>query len=345
MLLTYLELRLQPPVAIVWVNYNSMSFIDLAKRSLRAIASLDYRDFSLVFVDNGSNDGSYEVLRGYVKELRIDVKIVRLEHNIGFPGANNIGYLAMPSDAQYYVAINNDAVPERDSLKRIVDYMEGRRDVASAQGILLDLGSGLIDTIGCYINELMISIHPFSGEPLEKAVRALPTVVTYVNGAYMVVKREAIERCIGETPFPWHGFLYIDDNILGLRLWQCSYRSISIPVLAGYHRRGSTSGRGATATYYAIRSWVASGIISNSRYRNIIPIIALSTAIRRSIRKRSAIISRAVIDGIKLGEKLIREIGVINIYKAPILYISLSEVLGSMTSLKIVERYRSPPNL
>jgi GT2 family glycosyltransferase len=327
-----------PPVDIVWVNYNSMGFLDLAMRSLNAIASLDYRDFSLIVVDNGSSYGYYEAIRDHVKDLGIDVKIIRLDHNVGFTGGNNIGYLAMPSDAQYFVAINNDAIVVRDSLKRLIGYAESGRGVAAVQGVLLDLDSGVVDTVGCFMNELLISIHPLSGEPLEKALKALPMAVTYVNGAYIVVKREAIERCVGETPFPWHGFLYVDDNFLGLRLWGCGYRSISIPILAGYHRRGSTSGRGALATYYSIRSWVAMSRIGNSRYRDIIPIIALSTAIRRGFRKRSNIASRAIRDGLKLGEKMLEEIGSLDIYRSPIILMDPIEVLTSLAMLKHIER-------
>jgi len=340
--ITYLELRLQPSVAIVWVNYNSMGFLSLVKRSLDSIASLDYRDFSLIVVDNGSYDGSYEAIRDHVKGLGIDIRVIRLDHNIGFPGANNIGYLAMPSDAKYFVAINNDMVVSRDSLKRLISYAEDRKNVASVQGVLLDLDSGLIDAAGCFVDELMLSVHPFSGEPLERALKFLPAAVTYVNGAYMVVKREAIEECIGRTPFPWHGFLYIDDNILGLKLWECGYRSVAIPIVAGYHRRGSSLGRGAIYHYYAVRSWVAVSWISNSRYKEIIPLIALSTAIRRSIIKSSSIIARAIRDGIRIGTKLLMEIGILDIYRAPILYITPSEATIAIASPKIIEnRWRA----
>jgi len=156
---------LEPSVAIVWVNYNSMRFLDLVRRSLYSIASLNYRDFSLIVVDNGSCDGSYEAVRGHVKSLGVNARVIRLDHNIGLPGANNIGYLALPSDAKYFVAINNDAIVNRDSLKRLISYAEDRENVAAVQGVHLDLDSGLIDTAGCFIDELMISTHLFSDEP------------------------------------------------------------------------------------------------------------------------------------------------------------------------------------
>lgn len=129
----------------------------------------------------------------------------------------------------------------------------------------------------------------------------------------------------------------MDDNILGLKLWECSYRSVAIPIVAGYHRRGSSSGRGAMATYYGIRSWVAVSRISNSRYREIIPLIALSTAIRRSIIKRSSIIARAIRDGIRLRTKLLRERDILDIYRALILYITPSEVIKSIAALKMIK--------
>jgi len=52
-----------------------------------------------------------------------------------------------------------------------------------------------------------------------------PHYVTYADGAYMLVKAEAIRRtCPDGKPFIDETFLYIDDDLLGLILWNRGYK-------------------------------------------------------------------------------------------------------------------------
>jgi len=83
----------QGGISIVWVNYNSTDFIDLALRSLDVIAQLNYDNYELIVVDNGSSDWSYEVIKSRVRELGIDARVVRLERNLGFTCGNNTSFL------------------------------------------------------------------------------------------------------------------------------------------------------------------------------------------------------------------------------------------------------------
>jgi glycosyltransferase involved in cell wall biosynthesis len=55
----------QPKVSIVWLNYNSAKFLDLALHSLKSLFELGYDNYEVIIVDNGSTDGSFEVIRGF----------------------------------------------------------------------------------------------------------------------------------------------------------------------------------------------------------------------------------------------------------------------------------------
>jgi glycosyltransferase involved in cell wall biosynthesis len=59
----------RPPLSIIWVNYNSMSIMDIALRSLKSILELEYPDYEVIVVDNASNDGSFEKIRDLVKRM------------------------------------------------------------------------------------------------------------------------------------------------------------------------------------------------------------------------------------------------------------------------------------
>jgi glycosyltransferase involved in cell wall biosynthesis len=59
----------RPPLSIIWVNYNSMSIMDIVLRSLKSILELEYPDYEVIVVDNASGDGSFEKIRDLVKRM------------------------------------------------------------------------------------------------------------------------------------------------------------------------------------------------------------------------------------------------------------------------------------
>jgi len=52
-----------PPVSILWLNYNSFPFINIVLESLQGIQNLDYPNYELIIVDNGSTDGSLKIIK------------------------------------------------------------------------------------------------------------------------------------------------------------------------------------------------------------------------------------------------------------------------------------------
>lgn len=311
-----------------------MHIRDLVKRSLTAISNLNYPDYELVIVDNGSTDGSYEYVREVARELPIDIKLVRLEHNLGFTGGNNIGYIKASSDSEYIALINNDAIPTPDSLGKLISPMIQETKIAGTQGVIAKLNnSKLVDTAGGLINELLIPILLYSNMHVDVALKNLPRYISYPDGAYSVIKRSAIEECLGEVPFIWKGFMYFDDMYLGLGLWDCGYRVVSLPILAGFHSRGSTSKGSRLTIYYGVRGWVALNYISNSRYRRLINI---AVALRSIKGAGSASYFRGLMDGIKLGETILRRYSrTIDIYRAPIEKIPLHKAISSLILLRL----------
>jgi GT2 family glycosyltransferase len=124
-----------PKASILWINYNSMNFIDIALGSLQAIADLDYPNYEVIIVDNASTDKSFDVIKSFAERSRF--KLIRSERNLGFTGGNNLGFKARDRDSKYVVLINNDAVPHKNSLE-LIELMEAEERVGGAQGIILN---------------------------------------------------------------------------------------------------------------------------------------------------------------------------------------------------------------
>ena len=101
-------------VAIVVVNWNRGS------ETLACVDRLAGFDASVIVVDNGSTDGSAELIAG----ARPDVTLVETGANLGYAGGNNVGIRrALAAGARYVWVLNNDALPEHDALHELLAAM------------------------------------------------------------------------------------------------------------------------------------------------------------------------------------------------------------------------------
>ncbi|WP_054855779.1 glycosyltransferase [Vulcanisaeta sp. JCM 16161] len=120
--------------SVIWLNYNSMGFIDIALRSLESFLNLDFGDYELIVVDNASTDGSFERIKRFVEERRpsnVRVKVIRNDRNLGYAGGMNIGWDARDPDSKYVAFANNDLITTPESLTKLIEHMEGDEKVGA----------------------------------------------------------------------------------------------------------------------------------------------------------------------------------------------------------------------
>lgn len=127
--------------SIIWLNYNSMKFINVIKRSLKSIYEISL-PLELIVVDNASTDGSFEEILSYLdglEERDFKVKVIRLSKNMGYTGGNNMGYLNSDPRTNYIAFINNDFIICEGSMEHIISYLDVHKDVGIAQGTIYDI--------------------------------------------------------------------------------------------------------------------------------------------------------------------------------------------------------------
>ena len=56
--------------SLIWLNYNRLSLMDIALKSIESVLNLDFDDYEVVIVDNASSDGSFERIRKFVEEKK-----------------------------------------------------------------------------------------------------------------------------------------------------------------------------------------------------------------------------------------------------------------------------------
>lgn len=108
----------EPRVSIIILNLNSY---DVTRDCLLSLRKVDYKNFEVVLVDNGSADSSADKLAEEFREIRI----IRNDRNLGFPGGNNVGIQdALGRGPDYVLLLNNDTIVAPDFLRELVQVAE-----------------------------------------------------------------------------------------------------------------------------------------------------------------------------------------------------------------------------
>ena len=115
-----------PRVRVVVLNYDGG---DMTVRCLEALRAVDWPQDSLeiVLVDNASIDG----LAPRVRAEMPWVHLIEHTHNVGFAGGCNLGLREL-DDVDYVALLNNDAVPDRNWLRPLVDALEADPQLGAA---------------------------------------------------------------------------------------------------------------------------------------------------------------------------------------------------------------------
>jgi GT2 family glycosyltransferase len=114
----------EPYVYIVLLNWNGWQDTLECVRSLRR---MEYQNWHIVVVDNGSSNDSVERL----KEGLPEVSIIETQKNLGFAAGNNVGIRdALANKADYVFVLNNDTTVSPNTISQFVEFAEKHPEAA-----------------------------------------------------------------------------------------------------------------------------------------------------------------------------------------------------------------------
>lgn len=124
-----------PDLSIVIVNYNTREPL---RRCLKSIeAQQGALDVEVIVVDNGSKDGSIDMLRSAAPHVRL----IDPGRNTWFTGGNNLGMRAAAGD--YILILNPDTQIQPGMLQTLIAYLKAHPEVGAATCRMEYPGGGL----------------------------------------------------------------------------------------------------------------------------------------------------------------------------------------------------------
>ncbi|MEM4325816.1 MAG: glycosyltransferase family 2 protein, partial [Candidatus Pacearchaeota archaeon] len=116
-----IKTKKRPFVAIIIVNLNKKEILKKCLDSL--YKKTKYKNYVVIVSDNGSTDGSVEMIKKEFK--RVD--LIENRKNLGFALANNVAvdYALRKYNPDYFFLLNNDTkIIQKDWLTKLVETAE-----------------------------------------------------------------------------------------------------------------------------------------------------------------------------------------------------------------------------
>jgi GT2 family glycosyltransferase len=230
---------------------------------LESLMKQSFRDFSILVIDNGSDDGTVEFIRSNYPT----VSVLQNFKNLGFSKANNQGIQLAKSD--YVLVMNPDVVLADDFLEKLVVFADQHPNGASFGGKVLKLHSeaiddndqsglremvksDIIDAAGLKIFKSRKVINRGEGEK-DKGQYNRAEEVFGLSGACVLYRKAALEDvAVKNEFFDVDFFAYKEDIDLSWRLRLYGWLNWYYPDAVCHHRRRLVSyeSKGAKRVIY-----------------------------------------------------------------------------------------------
>ena len=231
-------------LSIIIVNWNSTAYL---LKCLESIYAQTYETaFEIIVVDNASPDGNI----GIVKQQYPDVVLIESPVNLGFAGANNLGFRA--SRGEYVVFLNPDTVLRNAAFDLMLRQVCSLPSVGAAGCTLLNedqsLQTAAIQTFPTIVNQLLdldVLRNRFPACSLWNIAPLFaggtePSRVEVISGACVLFRREVFAQ-IGQ--FSEEYFMYAEDLDLCYKAAQGGFTNYYIPQGQIIHYGGKSSVR------------------------------------------------------------------------------------------------------
>ena len=212
--------RVSPQVSVLMTVYNSVSHL---KDTIESILQQTFRNFEYIIIDDGSTDGSVELIRKFAA-MDPRIRPIFLEKNHGRVYASNYA-LSNEVRAPLIARIDSDDISAKDRLEKQVKYMDEHSEI------------GLLGGSIAHMREdgkmLHITSYPSEKNSLYRKI----FIGCLVCHPACMMRKELVNQVGAYYPFYHHGS---EDYDLFLRIYEKSGVSNLQDILL-YKRQSASS--------------------------------------------------------------------------------------------------------
>ncbi len=197
-------------LSIIIVSYNTCSHLEACLDSLTAYPPQCKYDITVV--DNGSIDGSIEMIRSKWGNIRL----IETGCNLGYAAANNRGIRA--TESEFILLLNSDTTVHSQTIDLLAKQLKQQTDVGIIAPLIIDSNNEIELSHGRMINPWNSTWQKLKGYLLQQQFPLISKWVTHsasktqftdwVSGACLLVRRnDALQVGLLDERF----FLYVED--------------------------------------------------------------------------------------------------------------------------------------
>lgn len=196
-------------ISLILLNWNGK---DVLKKSIDSVLKQSYKKFEIIVIDNGSTDGSDEMIEKKYPKIRL----IKLGKNFGIVEPRNIGM--KESNGELLFVLDNDAELKGGVFERVVDEFKRNPKLGIISCSLRDKN-----------NKTSVWMHKFPKDKYDDK-KFLTTI--YSGGAH-VIRKSVLEKT---GYYPGYFFITAEEMDLSLRVLDMDYEIIYFPDIIAYHR-------------------------------------------------------------------------------------------------------------
>lgn len=220
-------------VAIILVNWNGLDYTQACLNSLR---KLDFPDYKIILVDNGSENQEGPRIKNAFPEI----ELIENSENVGFAGGNNLGIrVALDQGFTHLLLLNNDTLVEPGFLGEMMQKFHQSQDLGVVQPLILFLHDPkkIWSAGGKWIPSLSRAITLGDRAPLMD-YRIKDYALDWATGCCMLISREAI---LASGLLNEQYFAYFEDVEWSLRFRKAGYGIALAEKAIVYHEASASS--------------------------------------------------------------------------------------------------------
>ncbi len=219
-------------VSIVILSYNRKEDI---RESLEKLYSYNLNNTEIIVVDNGSSDGSAEMIESEYPSVRL----LKLKENIGVSGYNK-GFAI--SKGKYILILDDDSFPSENSVKRMIEEFEKDKTIGI---IAFDVRN--------YNSYNQVSKQDENKEQEKKTDKK--RYLMGFNGAGAGIRKQLIDKIGG---YPDEFFLYWNEMDLSIRVLNEGYKILWVNDIISYHKYSPKNRDSQRGPFYYTRNlyWI-----------------------------------------------------------------------------------------